>query len=1493
LANGNDLRATLSVAIDQDTVVRDINKAMKKLEKHSAFKSLTLKIDLDKKIVSILASLDKAKDAMADISVQAGLAATGLQQLGEAARMAASAAYVEWNILGEQLVRIQSLAAEASARSAEAVSSEAASGGLSGFLNDGIAVMETMGTMASFKEGILSPLNTELIRLRALFLSVAATQGVTAAATRVLTAAMAGLMKTFLPLAIISGVVWGLSELSKVLWGASERLKETSKLNLEHTDSLKSQRSELQKLAEEYRILQSAQEAGYATIEQKQKLQSLQNELVKSYGVSASTISAEGDAYTTSTALIQFRIDALNQEIAAENELNKIKLRTNDQQRTDTIQNTENSIEKDKSRIEQLRKQADEIQEFADNQSPWTMNVASNPLFYKAMRNRTLLDINELVDGIRTKNGDLQTALSETTSILRTELDAYLSTLENDGTHVTETQRAFMEGIIDSIARNGKDIDSQIDDIKSAFGRLRGVGLDWYLADFNQAKDAGEMEKANNIKIAVSQIMDDFNRAVPITDSFRESILALFDTTSKKAAMSSDAVEKFTKDSIKELTSLEDSYQKLSRGEELSSEAVADLIAQHPKLAEYLLETNDLTFQKGELIKAVAEEQRKQRIDELDASIASAEATRDELENKRKMYKQYFYNVLGAFKVFGLDLSSKNEEELTPEQKKKREDGKKLLDNASLSPEERKQLEETNQSIEKQKALRAFLDKPITMGGSGTSGTSGTSGSSSAPKEKYEPSLNFSKAQQEVENYNRLLDKNNDEIQLAIAQGGLYDKRLANRISLYSDLAKSLNSLSREQEKERGDLRTKLTKTGLVDSAGEVVADVEKRLLTLSKGKAASRLGHTAEELEQFVERYLELAGEIADTASQLRAATNDLADTLQIGLDKITAASTRKQDKAQHKIAMLGEINTEEEKKLLAQYSAEIVKAIAQERRGIDDEIAKANAVIQNKNSSKQEKEANRVHLENLKQSKKQVDESLIQESEQYGRSQAEALAFGFDKTLEELKYAKSLLGNIDTDEERKKAAELDQQIHDTLKKGIDRYNQDIVELERKLSTELTDEDRHRTQAKLELLREYVKNYTLEQAQAVSAWENSVKSSAKDAMSALEDFYAKQGKAAQKLLDDQLEDYRSFIEERKKLFKRENEEEDFNGNRSKLQKEEAELKKQLAVLSLDNSIEGQYKREQLEQELADKAEEIRKLELDRTRNLREQNYDDLLKKKEDEIKVAKDAADTKWQQDLAADQHYSALKQAMLENNTAKMQSALLDFSSNVQMYMKAIGESIDRNLVEKLEDTQRFQNLANTITGIPNLNVSTPPSTSPNGSAGSGTEAPKNAKALDWKEYLENKEKAEKLKNSDPEWVRLNTRNNELRTIWKFPDASYAQLKDLKFYHEGGQVGVEGTTTAKWWQGMLKSDEVLSVLRKGEAVIKNPGAFVQQMIASVAQRMNAGSSLALSGAGTSGPVTNHYEYDIRIERLEGGEAGAKALFKHIKTQSQRGNRI
>ncbi|OXS56862.1 hypothetical protein B1A99_18545 [Cohnella sp. CIP 111063] len=1461
MANGNDLKATLSVSLNQEATIRDINQAMKKLEKHPAFKSLSLKINLDQKMLSILTDLNRAREAMTELSVQTELAAAGMASLGEAVRTSAMAAYTEWNALGEQLVRIQALAAEASARSAEAVSGEAASGGLSGALSNAVSLMDSMTIIASFNEGVLTSLKTKLAALATMFTHVAASQGVVRASTQVLASAFMSLGKAILPLAIITGIVWGLGELYKAFSGTNDKTKAAERINLDHVNSLKQQRDELRQIAREYESLQAAQKAGYATIEQKQKLLSIQTELVKSYGVAASAISAEGEAFASSSA-IKLRIAALTEEIAAQHKLDKLKLKAKDNERTDTIQNTEESISKDEAKIKGFQHKAVRLRETFEFEKG--LESPHKTLTEDELNDElNIIDgsISKLIEGIETKRSNLKTALSETTDILRTELDLYLSTLQSRGAQVSDVQRAFMEGLINSIARNGQDLDSQINSIFEAHAILRESGFEQYLSDFNNAQMSGDVQGMENARKQVSSLLNDFHDGIAITDSFRNSILALFES-GNPVAMSSEETAKFVRDSIKSLSSLENAYQKLNKGEQLSADTVTDLITLYPELAKYLAETNDFTFQKGQLLQQVMEQERANKIEEIKNSIQTTTNLRNELENKRRLREAYYIQVRG------LDEA--------------------LLRNGTINvmtPEEIQQENLYTAEIEKMVALLALLSQ--------ANASTTTITTSSVSKEKYKPNLNFSKAQLEVENYNRLLEKNNDEIQLAIAQGGLYDKRLANRISLYSELTKALNKLRSEQEQERNSLRTKLTKTGLVDSDGEVVADVEKRLLALSRVGRSARLGHSAEELEDFVGRYLELAGEIADTASQLRTATTDLADALQIGLDKIAAASNRKQDKAKHKIALLGEINTEEEKRLLAQYSNEIVKALAQELKGIDDQIAKANAVIQNKNSSKQEKDAYSVNLEALKKWRNQVEENLVQESEQQGKSQAEALVSGFDKTLEELKYAKSLLGNIDSEEERKKAAELDQQIYDTLTKGIERYNQDIVELERKLSTQLTDEERYRAQAKLEVLREYVKNYTLEQAQAVSAWENSVKSSAKDAMSALEDFYAKQGKAAQKALDDQLDAYRGYIEERKKLLRRENEAEDFSDNRAKLQKEEAELRKEIAVLSLDNSIEGQYKREQLEQELADKVEEIRRLELDRTRSLREQDYDDLLKNKEDEIKVAKDAADKKWQQDLAADQHYSALKQAVLEGNVQNMQKTLLDFSSNVQLYMNAIGESIDRNLVEKLEEAQRFQNLANTIVGIPNLNVSAPPPTSPNASVGSGAGAVKSARASAWEKYLENKQEAETLKNSDPRWIELNKDNNKLREIWGFQDKSYEQLRNLPIYHEGGEVGVEGTTTAKWWQGMLKSDEVLSVLRKGEAVIKDPGSFVQQMIASVAQRMNAGPRFLVSGTGASGPVTNHYEYDIRIERLEGGEAGAKALFKHIRTQSQRGNRL
>lgn|GEM_PF-2260465 len=405
--------------------------------------------------------------------------------------------------------------------------------------------------------------------------------------------------------------------------------------------------------------------------------------------------------------------------------------------------------------------------------------------------------------------------------------------------------------------------------------------------------------------------------------------------------------------------------------------------------------------------------------------------------------------------------------------------------------------------------------------------------------------------------------------------------------------------------------------------------------------------------------------------------------------------------------------------------------------------------------------------------------------------------------------------------------------------------------------------------------LNEYLKKNKLALLDAQKAqqdyyenWSKSVKSTAKEAMDTVEDYYEKQGKEAQKALDKSLDDYKDYINERKKLLHRGDEQEDFEASLGKLKEEKLGISKKIDVLSLDSSIEAQYKREQLEQELADKVEEISKLELDRKRDLRDQDYDDLLDKKEKDIQAAKDTVELAWQANLAADKYYSALKEAYLQENVDNMQNILLEFSENAQSYMDGIGRSIDRNLIEKMQDAQKFQSVSDSINKIeenPMKEVNRVQSIIDQ----------MRANSQQWAQLTDSKERQKLADENRKLGDSIDAHRDEATGIW------YDKYGNLLYHHKGGEAGIPGTSTRKWWDKLLKSNEVPAILKKGEVILDRPLNFIWDTVSRTVNGITQFASNASSAKGRA-QTAFHFDKLIHVDKIE-NKADADYLLNEL----------
>ncbi|WP_168122030.1 hypothetical protein [Paenibacillus sp. HB172176] len=365
--------------------------------------------------------------------------------------------------------------------------------------------------------------------------------------------------------------------------------------------------------------------------------------------------------------------------------------------------------------------------------------------------------------------------------------------------------------------------------------------------------------------------------------------------------------------------------------------------------------------------------------------------------------------------------------------------------------------------------------------------------------------------------------------------------------------------------------------------------------------------------------------------------------------------------------------------------------------------------------------------------------------------------------------------------------------------------------------------------------------------------WSDSVEDATKDAMQVLEDYYKQQADLETNSLDKQLSAYENYIKDRKKLLNRQDGEEDFQKNREKLQQEQLEIQSKIDQLTLDNSFEATSKREDLQEELQNKLEEISDIELEHARKKRDDNYDDLLEAKQNETKIAKDAVEQKWQNELNTDANYSLLKQTQLEGNIENMRSSLEQFSLTIQSYMNAIGSSIDMNLNQKLASTESFTNLNKSIEGV----LSSQPSNSSNAYHSDTQSA--------WEDYLNNKKMAEEIGSPGTEQFKtLKEKNDELRSQYNFVDGSFAALStsSLPIFsaREGGMTPSWGTSGKV---GILHEQELIMNKVQTKDILK-VNEWAQNMIDKI--KSIEVSSLLPRAASATGVMGSTYNLTVNL---------------------------
>ncbi|WP_340032488.1 phage tail tape measure protein [Paenibacillus sp. FSL K6-1122] len=306
------------------------------------------------------------------------------------------------------------------------------------------------------------------------------------------------------------------------------------------------------------------------------------------------------------------------------------------------------------------------------------------------------------------------------------------------------------------------------------------------------------------------------------------------------------------------------------------------------------------------------------------------------------------------------------------------------------------------------------------------------------------------------------------------------------------------------------------------------------------------------------------------------------------------------------------------------------------------------------------------------------------------------------------------------------------------------------------------------------------------------------------------------------KNIDKEQKQFENYINARLKAFDRENTSTDYTEELTKKMDERQKIQDRINVLSADNSMAGKAKRKELEDQLIAIDEEIRKYQRDRDRELVKQglqdqlddhkNYNDKIKDEEDKqhqdaldkLDDEKKKTERKYKDILEDQKYFYNLKQGLMSNDAIVVTATLGIIGgeydklfANMKTHIFETSKEM-QNLVDQFElgksSLDKFKSGDYSPTELGSGG-----STSGNGSTGqTGTIKGTTAARVAWTEYLSNKQSAESIKaemskldkassqykNLTQQFDSLKSKNDQLRSVYNFPDGSFKDLVNQKIF-------------------------------------------------------------------------------------------------------------
>ncbi|WP_234404922.1 NlpC/P60 family protein [Paenibacillus bouchesdurhonensis] len=342
--------------------------------------------------------------------------------------------------------------------------------------------------------------------------------------------------------------------------------------------------------------------------------------------------------------------------------------------------------------------------------------------------------------------------------------------------------------------------------------------------------------------------------------------------------------------------------------------------------------------------------------------------------------------------------------------------------------------------------------------------------------------------------------------------------------------------------------------------------------------------------------------------------------------------------------------------------------------------------------------------------------------------------------------------------------------------------------------------------------------------------------------------------------IDEEDKRFEEYINKQIKLLDRQNTSDDYESELEKKLKERQKIQENLNKWSLDQSMEGKAKRKELQEQLDAADEEIERYKLERERTLTKEglqdqlddrkkytekvkkDQDDLHKDTLEKIDSEKEKTQQKYKDILENEKYFYEIKKNLLSQDAQVVEATLAELKGKYDTFF-----SILKN--HAFDTSQAFENLNYAMQMDYEKLLNFPLANNSSNNAGSNNSSVSPSFTDKEKEIIRIMEGNSKAwaaatnQNRRNEIAAENLRLGAQIGATRDDKTGIWYKNDVQLYHDGGEVGVAGTTTQTWWEKIkstLKPNEELGILKTGEVVLDNPLQFVYNFAGEMSKKLS-----------------------------------------------------